>query len=313
MRAMANMRAIIEHMLRSLEGGPPDGETAPGQPLALLRTRIAADFSEALDGDVGRASPKGAEIPVDGGASDGRLQNDITTFLDQGCPGSERDKLIAEFASLPPRRAALESAAVYLEDFKPSPMAVAPEFMAEAAAVFAPAVVRPAAGGTLARLWSRRPSLRARPVWVGIAATFVICVVGNVVLGPRSPLVLTSPPLLEPQRAPAPLIMDSSRADLLSRVPPLPKPNRAGFSNCGEEHEAFAAYRMAQQVQAHLESSSGTDFVVNRDSCEQRAHVETARPVSPVPLQPDARHVRQSSASHGPQSGQDIRRSMGAR
>ncbi len=138
------LHTAIERLLQSLE---EQGDNAAGaEQVNLLRARLLADFSQALE-------EKSA------GTGDGlALVNEIAAHLDGFPLGAERAAFIAGLAKSANDRAALQSAALFLRDLTGEAQPVSSAVFNEAMTAFAPEMPRVPMEAAAAR--ARSPSPR---------------------------------------------------------------------------------------------------------------------------------------------------------
>lgn len=127
-----SLQMAIERLLQALDdrtGDVPSDSDA----FAILRARLIADAADALSLDA--AEPT---------LSNAQMSNELAAYLDARLSAEDREHLIGLLASDSDARAALESAAAFLDGLPPQSQQVSPALMAEAMAAFAPnAVIEP--------------------------------------------------------------------------------------------------------------------------------------------------------------------------
>jgi hypothetical protein len=127
-----SLQMAIERLLQALDdrtGDVPSDSDA----FAILRARLVADAADALSLDA--AEPT---------LSNAQMSNELAAYLDARLSAEDREHLIGLLASDSDARAALESAAAFLDGLPPQSQQVSPALMAEAMAAFAPnAVIEP--------------------------------------------------------------------------------------------------------------------------------------------------------------------------
>lgn len=196
----------IERLLQALEdrtGDVPSDSDAH----AILRARLIADAADALA--LGAAEPT---------LSNAQMSNELAAYLDARLSDEDRERLIGLLAHDSDARAALESAAAFLDGLPAQSQQGSPALMAEAMAAFAPnAVTEPVAAAAAAPLPDPAPIRVGRPVagndrfnwgiYAAMAATLLVVVVGGVQLwhsaGPAPTSVNTSPQSAPPPPAAA--------------------------------------------------------------------------------------------------------------
>jgi hypothetical protein len=137
------LHTAIERLLQSLE---EQGDNATGAEQAdLLRARLLADFSQALEGKT-TATGDGLSFV-----------NEIAAHLDGFPLGAGRDAFIAALAKSANDRSALQSAALFLRDLTGEAQPVSSVVFNDAMTAFAPEMPRVPAEAAAARA-SRAPS-----------------------------------------------------------------------------------------------------------------------------------------------------------
>jgi tetratricopeptide (TPR) repeat protein len=163
----ANLRTAIEQLLLRPDG-PAD------QASELLRARLVADFSEALEG-------KGDGPGTESEAGNDQFLNDVAAYLEGPSSAKEPGGLIEAITRSPERRAELESAARFLEELEPASEPMPPDLLAEATALFAAPQTAPPRTTSIVQI--ERPRPRPMPTYLhigaGIAAIFLVGLIGS--------------------------------------------------------------------------------------------------------------------------------------
>ncbi|HTJ02963.1 MAG TPA: hypothetical protein VL492_09220 [Methylovirgula sp.] len=121
-----SLQMAIERLLQALDdrtGDVPSDSDA----FAILRARLIADAADALSLDA--AEPT---------LSNAQMSNELAAYLDARLSAEDREHLVELLAHDSDARAAVESAAAFLDSLPPQPQQVSPALMAEAMAAFAP-------------------------------------------------------------------------------------------------------------------------------------------------------------------------------
>jgi anti-sigma factor RsiW len=297
------LRTAIERLLSP--DGPQLVDTQPSNSTSdVLRARLAADFSDALAGNL--------DYP-DTAADNARLLNGIAAYLDGRLEGDEREQLIAAIAQAPQRRAMLESAAAFLEDLKLDDAelgskSIPQDLLAEATAVFAPTQSHRQAVAAMAP--AQRSNRRRLPVWAGMAAVLALVAVGSAKLtlvGQGPPDLMRAEEAAEKDKAPtalAPSILgtqtetanDSAHPIAISAPTPIAPtilrseappanpttfdllgslPSANAYSNCNAD-QPERTYQITRDLHAALDKT-GEDAKLGNTPCDSR--VTNARPV----------------------------------
>ena len=300
------LRTAIERLLSP--DGPQLVDTQPSSSTSeALRARLAADFSEALAGNL--------DYP-DTAADNARLLNDIAAYLDGRIEGDEREQLIAAIAQAPQRRAMLESAAAFLEDLKLDDAelgskSIPQDLLAEATAVFAPRQLHRQAVAAMEP--AQRSNRRRLPVWASMAAVLALVAVGSAKLtlvgqGPpdlmraeeaaekdKAPTAL-APSILGAQTetanesahpiaisAPTPIAPTTLRSEAPSANPTTfdllgSLPSASAYSDCNAD-QPQRTYQITRDLHAALDKN-GEDAKLGNTPCDSR--VTNARPVEAI-------------------------------
>lgn len=286
-----SVHMAIERLLHALDdrtGDVPSDSDAH----AILRARLIADAADALALDA--AEPT---------LSNAQMSNELAAYLDARLSAEDREQLIGLLAHDSDARAALESAAAFLDSLPAQSQQVSPALMAEAMAAFAPnAVTEPvAAAAAAAPLPAPEPIRVAAPtpandrfnwgIYAAMAATLLVGVVGGVQLwhsaGPTPAGISTStrsappsPAAASQPAAPSGAATSQTPAET-RRAEPLAKSN----SNCD-------ATELADKARAAATTTQDKALAPHADT--------PAKPCPPLNLHPEATSPAQQNPAVNP-------------
>lgn len=268
----------IERLLQSLE---EQGDHVGADQANLLRARLLADFSEALEHKTAAAGD---------GLS---LVSEIAAHLDGFPLGAERETFIAALAKSANDRAALQSAALFLRDLTGEAQPVSSAVFNEAMAAFAPEMPRVPAEAVAARA-SRGPSPRWNFAQArGLAAFAVLFLVGLIGGREISHIIQVShPPATSPSatmqslQPAAPPQPDATRSEAIIKTHPVGKRATGGLAPSEKDCDAGVPQtdQLATRALSNADSVKNPSAPVGKAPCRPAA--QGMAPASPQPNLP---------------------------
>lgn len=281
----------IERLLEALDDRTGD-IPADSAAFAILRARLVADAADAVGQDAGAATHSDAEI------SNAEMSNLLAAYLDGRLSAEDRARLINLLAKDPDARAALESAAGFLDTVEPQSGQVSPALMAEAMAVFAPnAVVEPVAAAAAAAPMPAASDPVSSPIanWFNwriygaLAATVLVGVIGGTQLwhhdgqsGPRP-----ASPIITQQGQGAPPPPAASQSTVSQPAPAGAAATSQTLSDHRASPEPLAKSSSEPDCHSATAPTDGTrSAAAVREDKVQSQHTATPKPCPPLTLHP---------------------------
>lgn len=267
------LQTALERLLQFLE---EQGDNASAEQANLLRARLLADFSQALEQKTASAGD---------GLS---LVNEIAAHLDGVPLGAAREAFIAALVTSANDRAALQSAALFLRDLTGEAQPVSSAVFNEAMAAFAPEMARvPAEAAAAAARAPQAPSPRWNFGQAKGFATFAVLFIVGLIGGreishiiqlshpPATSPSATMQPAQQPSPAPQP---NTLRNEAIIKNHPVASRAAGGLAPSEKDCDAG----VSQTDQLSTQAVSGTDDGKKlKAPCRPTAH-EMA-PASPQP------------------------------
>jgi hypothetical protein len=290
-----SLHMAIERLLQALDERTGDLPSDSGA-YAILRARLVADAADALTGD--------AAAPT---LTTAQMSNELAAYLDRRLSAEDREKLIGLLTKEPDARAALESAAAFLDSLPAHRQQVSPALMAEAMAVFAPnAVTEPVAAAAAVAPMPAVAPIRAAPLapapassrsnwslYGAVAATLIIGLIGGVQLwqsaGPsgQTPAGVNS----STQRAPAPAASSPAARNGAAMTQPAP----------ADTHRAEPAAKSNSNCDAAVPADDARAAAPTIQDKALAPHADTpAKPCPPLNLHPEAASPAQQNPAAKP-------------